>query len=159
MEYINNWGLREDLKILIRTVMIIFTGEGAEWCHNDFGFQAGVKWKRSIFYWTGSADIVMNYSVLLYCLFCCFIFRYCMLTIIEAVTAPHFLLSDGFADFFQVRALLLSIYTKLRLKIGRISEISLKLQKHLQFGQFYGKMYIRCIVVHCDFAQSARDSK
>ena len=30
MEYINNWGLREDLKILIRTVMIIFTGEGAE---------------------------------------------------------------------------------------------------------------------------------
>ena len=30
MKYINNWGIREDIKILAKTIAVIFTGEGAE---------------------------------------------------------------------------------------------------------------------------------
>ena len=30
MKYINNWGIREDIKIIAKTIAVIFTGEGAE---------------------------------------------------------------------------------------------------------------------------------
>lgn len=30
MEYINHWGIRTDLKIIGKTIRMIFTGEGAE---------------------------------------------------------------------------------------------------------------------------------
>ena len=30
MKYINNWGIREDIKIILKTVKVMLTGDGAE---------------------------------------------------------------------------------------------------------------------------------
>jgi lipopolysaccharide/colanic/teichoic acid biosynthesis glycosyltransferase len=30
MKYINNWGVREDIKIILKTVKVMLTGDGAE---------------------------------------------------------------------------------------------------------------------------------